>query len=761
VAWVKRLDPVLIGILLLALALRLGYPALAGLPPRTPLHGFVIDEQEYFGAASVFADGRGLHFYDTFLWTRTPLYPLLVGLLFAGFGQDTGPVFVLQALLSVLTLAGLAALARYIPTPNPRSAARLVAALGAVWLPFTLFSNLLLSETLFLAFIVAAFLLLARWATPLSLAGRGGQGGEGRKPPHPDPAPQATTLDSEGEGRSGSLPSPQPSPLRGEGVGPPFPWVLVIAGICIGMAALTRSTALAFVPLVGLWVIVLRRRAARYALPALLALGIGLAGPLGTGVAYNYAMYHSISLGDTSSGYNLWLASTGVRDAARLEADLRAIPDPVEKGRYAMSKAWENIAAAPGAFLAKGVKESGDFWAINVGSEERQVRGYAWGRVPAGHLLALLFAEDGLYLAIVLLALAGLAAAPPHPLRALTLLWTATWMIVVFVFFAVTRFRLPVVALLLPWVPGGWAWLRAWARPGPVPHLPLRGGAAAALAALAFLAVVLPSLLADVGAMTLGVQKWADQAPYRAAAPLVKTDPAAALALLVQADQSVPDTIWAAAIAQLLQGQTPMSQHPAIALPPGSALADQYEPFLVSGAIARAQGHTEAAQTAFNARPVQVAGAAAVDWAATLLPAPTDPRLDLGSRLDFGAISGFYNVETPGSRGSVLTYRWSGPQATVRLRVTTRTRQLVLRWSGSRPAGVAQAEVQVQVQGPSGLSAGAAYRLPAGDSWQEDQIAVTPAEDGWATLTLTTNAFVPGGYDPRLLGVRIDWVDGR
>nr|MDQ2807568.1 hypothetical protein [Chloroflexota bacterium] len=175
-AWLKRfaVDPWLVAILLGALLLRLGYPALVGLPERTPLHGFVIDEQEYFGAASVFADGRGLHFYDTFLWTRTPLYPLLVGLLFRLFGQATGPVFALQAVLSTLTLAGLAALAArcaaHAPALalTPRAAARLAALLGALWLPFTLFSNLLLSETLFLLLMVAAFL----WVFLFSDGGR-------------------------------------------------------------------------------------------------------------------------------------------------------------------------------------------------------------------------------------------------------------------------------------------------------------------------------------------------------------------------------------------------------------------------------------------------------------------------------------------------------------------------------------------------------------------------------------------------------------
>src|SRR5439155_10798553 len=88
-------------------------------------------------------------------------------------------------------------------------------------------------------------------------------------------------------------------------------------------------------------------------------------------------------------------------------------------------------------------------------AEERQVRGYALGRVPAWHLYALALFDDMLYALVLVLAIAGLLAMPGLPLKSLTILWVLLWVAMSFVFFAVTRFRLPVVAALLPWAGAG------------------------------------------------------------------------------------------------------------------------------------------------------------------------------------------------------------------------------------------------------------------------------------------------------------------
>src|SRR5207302_1680079 len=176
-----------------------------------------------------------------------------------------------------------------------------------------------------------------------------------------------------------------------------------VAGALLGLSALTRATALGFVPLAALWLYLPAARpspAARLAVPAVLVGACVVI--LLPWTVRNYLAYKRFVLVDTTSGYNLWLGSVGVRDEARLHADL-------------------------------------------------------------------------------LLSVAGMFALP-HPLNLLTLLWVALWVAMAFVFFAVTRFRLPITAALLPWAGLGASLLvrprRWWAD---VQRLP----AAARLAALA------------------------------------------------------------------------------------------------------------------------------------------------------------------------------------------------------------------------------------------------------------------------------------
>src|SRR5207245_167698 len=76
----------------------------------------------------------------------------------------------------------------------------------------------------------------------------------------------------------------------------------------------------------------------------------------------NYVAYGRLVAVDTTGGYNLWLGSVGVRDEARLQADLRAIPNPADRQSFAYARAWENISADPVAFIGKGLKESLDLW---------------------------------------------------------------------------------------------------------------------------------------------------------------------------------------------------------------------------------------------------------------------------------------------------------------------------------------------------------------------------------------------------------------
>ncbi len=721
-------DPVLVAILAGAFLLRLGYGLFAGLGLPPDGRPFLIDEQEYYLAGHMLAAGHGFSFYDTFTWTRAPLYPLFVALIFLVAGVQVAPVLWVQAALSTLTLYWLTTLAGRVPGRflTERAARRGTALVGAFWLPFTLFAQLLVSETLFLCLFVGVLVLLARWADRRAVT---------------DATPRAQ-------------------------------WRLLAgAGALLGLAALTRSTALAFLPLAALWVAWIGRQGsvgrARLVAPALLLISAVLV--IAPWTARNIAAY-GLSPGgpvliDTSSGYNLWLAANGVRDGERLATELRGIPGVLARQQHALSQAEAQIAADPGAFVAKGFKESLDLWTINPSAEERQVGGATAGRVPPQHLLAVLVLEDGLYLAIGVLALLGLAVAPPDPLKGLIGLWVLLWMVMAFVFFAVTRFRFPVVACLLPWVPGGAAWLRyRLGRALPRAHA---RGLALSLLALIFLLIVGPTL--PVGATDTGVRRWFEQASFRAGeAALQAGNPSNAVGQYMKANQLLPDTQFGTLAAQIAANSNSpgdldaLSHNPALDLSPVGVYSTRMEPYLLQGQLARLKGDTAQAARLFTSRPVNDAGTAALSWAAGhFLGVLTDSTsIDVGSGLDLGQVQRFYGPERDGD----VTYRWTG-QTIAKENYTPYLAdwyRLRLRVNGWRPAGWPPATIVIATHNCGAdvcINQQHTVLVPNDTDWHDLDLDLGPPR--LDSLSVTVNTFVPGGADPRELGIKIDrmeWV---
>ena len=182
--------------LAIGLALRV---ALWGNLPRT---GWISDEGEYFSAASWLAAGRGFGWYLGYLWTRAPLYPLFLAVHLRLFGETPTPIYLTQTALSLLNVALVYALAGRVR--GHRRVPAIAATLAALYFPFAVYTQALLSETLFISLLLAGFLLLAWW------------------PP-----------------------------------GAPHDWRwLVLAGGVFGLATLARSLMLTFLPLVALWLFV-------------------------------------------------------------------------------------------------------------------------------------------------------------------------------------------------------------------------------------------------------------------------------------------------------------------------------------------------------------------------------------------------------------------------------------------------------------------------------------------------------------------------
>ena len=161
------LDFPLLAALLAGLLLRL---LLWGNIPRT---GMISDEGEYLSAASWLAHGYGFDWYQGYLWTRAPLYPLFLAAHVRVFGDRLAPIYATQTLLSLLNVALVYFLAQHLAgnrapedqrlvtaskkntSPISRLLSRvsvpgLAALLMALYLPFAIYAQALLSETLFI-----------------------------------------------------------------------------------------------------------------------------------------------------------------------------------------------------------------------------------------------------------------------------------------------------------------------------------------------------------------------------------------------------------------------------------------------------------------------------------------------------------------------------------------------------------------------------------------------------------------------------------
>lgn len=716
-------DPVIWALVALGLAIRVVYN-LALHPGGDLTSTFIIDEREYFGAAHMLAEGRGFSFFDTATWVRPPLYVMLLAGVVSVAGTSYVAALWLQALLSAATLLPLAWLAWRV---GGLEAARWTVGLGALFLPFTLFAGLLLSETLFTLLLALALVALVRARETLS-----------------------------------------------GGLRKSAPW-LVVAGVLLGLSALTRATALGFVPLAAIWLALPLRPAQAPACDAssgeadstpgrtdtqvrsrLVSVAVMLVACLVTLVPWtvrNYAAYGKFVAIDTTGGYNLWLASVGVRDEERLQADYRAIPNQADRQSYAYARAWENVTADPLKFVGKGLKESLDLWRPHFSAEERQVAGYTLGRVPAWHLVALLLFDDVLYVAILCFAVAGLALSPPHSLKWLTGLWVLLWVVMSFVFFAVTRFRLPVVAALIPWAGVG---LHLLTRTHPRIEmlrrlsLPLKVASSAAL--LAVLLVTLPEF--QVGETLHGVERWGQQESYRRGEEML---PRArhmdeVISAYSAANQEIADTRYALASAYIVAGQPER----ALSMLRKDEPPDRFEPAIIRGEVARQAGDLKAARSFFNAREVNVAGERALAWAWDHLRPPAVQEIELGSGLDVGYVRGFYGAEKD-SNG--VSFRWTGTHAEIR--GLTNDPDLRLTWSGWRPDSLPSAEVVAR--GLSLAEFGAfpdvRYKLANDPGWTSVSLQQYQPAPGGISLSMNVNGFIGSGSDPRMLGVRVSKVE--
>ncbi len=712
-------------IIVLALALRL---ALWWLLPRDRL---VSDEPEYLAAASWLARGRGFSFYAEWPWLRPPLYLLFLAPWVRYFGLDLVPIRLAQLVVSLSVPVLTYFLTRAALGRRAAIAAGLVTAL---WLPLAVLPHLVLAENLFLPLLLAATLCLVRFQKEV------------------------------GEGRDEAAPLLKQASTH---------WALA-GGLLLGLATLTRGMTIGFLPLAALWVLwtgwqkgqARRRFLAALAVAALLGLAALLMILPWTG--YNYLRYGKFILVDTTGGYNLWLGTQGgqFQHLREVNEALLALPDPAARQAYAYQQGLNAIAADPAHYLLNRVTELGQLLRINYGADERLLDGFSQGAISAPYLVAVFLLEDTLYMLLVPLALLGVLGRRGEPGRGLILLWFGYNILAGVVFFAIGRFRLPLLPFLGIYASSmlaerRWPMDRQEERQPASPRLYSLRLALAGLLAVAFWFVAGPSYLGDYpassGTTVLGLYA------RGAATRLAQAEAAIRAGQLDQAEE------WIARAE---------SYHPSGTLPlnlvyiveaerlraagsPEQALdllstVESYQAHLLRGDLLRARGDVTSARREFGERDVETRNPTGWAWN-HLYPAPTS-RVDLGDGLDWGLLDGFYQAEQEGQ----ATYRWSGEQAWLRFPGAATGQPLVLRLRlrGWRPAGEAPAQVTVSLDG----MAVSQFTAPADWDKVEIQLPAVPAGQN-VVVSLQVNGFVAGPRDLletgqlRVLGVMVDWAE--
>jgi 4-amino-4-deoxy-L-arabinose transferase-like glycosyltransferase len=164
------------------------------------------------------------------LLKRPPLYPLFVGSVFAGFGEELRVLTLVQHLLGVLTVLLACGIGRLLFGPAAGLLAALLTALSG---PLIVTEHYLMSETLFGLLLMAGLFAYLLGVRPRASS-----------PACPTPAAgrQPASSGHEGNVTAENAGSPPPSPAPQAGVGSGVRW-LALAGLLLGLATLTRPIA--------------------------------------------------------------------------------------------------------------------------------------------------------------------------------------------------------------------------------------------------------------------------------------------------------------------------------------------------------------------------------------------------------------------------------------------------------------------------------------------------------------------------------------
>lgn len=699
-----------------------------------PRQGLISDEGEYLSAAWWLAHGRGFDWYQGYLWTRAPLYPVFLAIHMFLFGDHPGAIFATQTILSLVIIVLVYALTRQIAPPDLHAAPLIAASFTAIYFPFVTYPQMILSETLYICLVLSGMLALAcRYAQP-----------------------EIATTESRWHHTM-------------------QPWFgVIVAGMMFGLATLTRSQTLLALPLIAGWIAFSRRRNLRRAL-VFLAVAATVIAPW---TIYNSRIYGGLTLVDTSGAFNLLIGAWSAHDGARRDAPTRdfvlamfpdqrvlppvatCLPHPGPQQSQAARQAAMMreglclITDRPLAFVQKSLIELVDLFRINYTGAERLTDGFSTGRLPIWYILMLFVLDDTLYVLTLPLGVIGwtlLRRSDPvsNQITSLIGVWLLFNIILTPLLFAINRFRMP----LLPFVfilAAVTVSMLVRSRVRLLDALRTRYGiACSTLAALLSLIAAAPH--AYLEPVPPGRDsRWASYlGPYPsslsitgiaiAARPLALDDErflralqsgdfAAAERILLHGTPGRDTARLGAALIVAHQGR----YHEALRLLPSPELlaaSGDVKGSVLYGDLLRSIGNDAGARALLTLRYVDAANP--VDWSWDWLrPVPTR-TIDLGGNLDLGYIRGCYLGE--GDTSEQKTYRWC-------------TSGSLLRFPGAGQAHPQQLQFIVDGRGwPADLRPTSPVRVFLADSGKEIG-AFPPNPNGVRTFEMTVPP-LPDGTD--------------
>ncbi len=635
-----------IGILLLALALRLALWS-------QPLHKPANDEVEYITVAHDLLLGRGWVFYDTYHWLRAPLYPLFLAAslwlargnlhlaALPNIGISVATVYLIYRLTDAIRFAPDDRPQRDVP-PLQRYAPLLAAFFAAVLFTFNTFASLYMNETLFSFFFTALLICLLQWQHHVvSMQDR--------------------------RSRWWSLMKDQRLAF------------CLLAGILFGLATLTRSAMLAFLPLMLVWMGFMAAigypqqgqrqptlfpygRMIGYAL--LFVLGVLLM--LAPWTIRNCRAYERCILVETGLSYNLWAFNEPIEDQATIVRTLEQIPDPALRAAVATRRGLERLRTDPAILLRKLWPEWVNLWRVKVIEDRFLLSDYTSDPPPVVFLSSLLL-DDVLYLVILIAGVLGLGQAVRyrHPGGILFVLWSLSIIVTIVLTHGEGRYRHFLFPVLIPFaaialLQAGERWNIAMLQRQP-------GIALQTSLNRPFLVSSLLSVLLLYTVMISYPWEWARNGSvaslYRLAGQIAlvqgNLEQAARVYQRALAASDTPDNWIALGHIYRRQGDYARAES---AYRSAWQQDWNYIPAMVHlGDLLRSRGHTEEARQAFAGR--YVFEQKVLDWSWHNLSPPPAAHIDVGDDLDFGYVYGVYPDET--QQGASV--RWTGQRALFRL----------------------------------------------------------------------------------------------